>query len=249
MRSHQGVQLTPAGRSLYEDAQTIIRLSREALEKARRIGSASQSTVRIGTSLLFKCRLFPDIWSQVSRRCPHLRVEICPLLEHSPHKGFFPSLGVRFDLVEGIYASTAWEGLCQFLELERTPICCALSPRHPLAGARQLTMKDLEGAQLVMPVPGLSRELDQFREQIALQCPSARILDSPYYGLDTFTLCEVNPYILITQQVYQDIHSNLVTIPLDTPYTLPYGLMYANAPSPATQAFLQALTGAPEEIS
>ena len=60
-RSNHGVKLTPAGQVLYEDAKTIIKLSEDALAKVRRIAETSQSTVRIGTSLLFKCRLFPDV--------------------------------------------------------------------------------------------------------------------------------------------------------------------------------------------
>ena len=38
----------------------------------------------------------------------------------------------------------------------------------------------------------------------------------------------------------QDIHTNLVTIPLETGYTMPYGLMYANAPTPAAKKFIEA---------
>ena len=56
--------------------------------------------------------------------------------------------------------------------------------------------------------------------------------------LDAFTLCEVNDYVLITQPIYTDIHNNLMTIPLETSYTLPYGLMYANNPTSATKKFI-----------
>lgn len=61
------------------------------------------------------------------------------------------------------------------------------------------------------------------------------------HQLDTFTLCEVNPYVLVTQKVYSDIHPNLVTIPLETDYTMPYGLMYGNEPMPATKKFIDAV--------
>ena len=60
--------------------------------------------------------------------------------------------------------------------------------------------------------------------------------------MDTFALCELNPYILITQPVYSDIHSNLITIPLETDYSLPYGLIYANEPTTAVRKFLRAIT-------
>lgn len=65
-----------------------------------------------------------------------------------------------------------------------------------------------------MPIQGVSEELDTFREKIIRNFPSTRIIDSDYYGIDTFALCEMNSYILITQPVYEDIHPNLITIPL-----------------------------------
>lgn len=240
-RSNHGVTLTAAGQSLYEDAKTIVRLSEEALEKVQRLAKSSESTVRIGTSMLFKCRLFPDIWSKVSEQCPELKVEILPITEHANRKEFFSDLGTRYDLVEGIYGSTAYKDLCQFLELERSPICCAVSKDHRLAGIKKLTMEDLNGEYLVMPIEGVSKELDTFRREILESYPTIQIVDSPYYGIDTFALCEVNPYVLITQQVYSDIHPNLITIPMETSHTIPYGLMYSFSPTPATETFLRAV--------
>lgn len=90
-----------------------------------------------------------------------------------------------------------------------------------------------------MPIEGVSKEMDTFRNYILEHYKDTKIIDSSYYGVDTFTLCEVNSYILITQPVYKDIHTNLITIPLDTNITLPYGLMYANEPSEAVKKFLK----------
>lgn len=241
VRSHRGVALTAAGKALYEDAKTIVALSEHALEKVRRAEAEARSTVRIGTSLLFKCRMFPDIWSKVSAGCPNLKVEILPLPEQERHTELFSGLGTRYDIVEGVYGSIAYRGLCRFLELMRTPICCAVSREHPLARAAALTMADLDGAQLVMPIAGLSTELDAFRREVTARYPSVQIVESSYYGVDTFALCQVKPYILISQQVYQDIHPNLVTLPLRSPYSMPYGLMYAQEPSPAVEEFIRGI--------
>jgi|GEM_PF-5541560 len=59
----------------------------------------------------------------------------------------------------------------------------------------------------------------------------------------TFTLCEMTTYILITQPVYADIHPGLKTIPLgmEREFTVPYGLMIANDPSPAAKRFVAAI--------
>ena len=240
-RSNHGVSLTPAGRSLYEDAKTIIRLSQDALNKARRLAESSETTVRIGTSLLYKCRLLPDLWTRVSEKHPELKIEILPMTEYQNRGEVFSALGVQYDLFEGIYGSAGWDGLCRFLELDRTPICCAVAKNHRLAGMKKLTMQDLNGEYLVMPIAGVSNEIDAFRKNITENYPTVQIVDSPYYGVDTFTLCEVNGYILITQPVYTDIHNNLVTIPLETAYTLPYGLMYANTQTTAARKFIDAV--------
>ena len=243
VRSNHGVKLTPAGQSLYEDAKTIIRLSQDALNKARRLAESSETTVRIGTSLLYKCRLLPDLWTRISERHPELKIEILSMTEYQNRGEVFKSLGIEFDLFEGIYGSTGWDGLCQFLELDRTPVCCAVAKNHRLAGMKKLTMQDLNGEYLVMPVEGVSKEIDAFRKDVTVHYPTVQIVDSKRYDIDTFTLCEVNEYILITQPVYTDIHSNLVTIPLETYYTLPYGLMYANNPTSATKKFIGAIKG------
>ena len=241
IRSNHGVKLTPAGCSLYEDAKTIVRLSQNALSKARKLAESSETTVRIGTSLLYKCRLLPHLWTQISEKYPELKFEILPMTEYQNRGEVFTALGIEFDLFEGIYGSAGWKGMCQFMELERTPVCCAVAKNHRLAGMKKLTMQDLNGEYIVMPVEGVSKEIDAFRKHIRSQYPTVRVVDSKRYDIDTFTLCEMSGYILITQPVYADIHSNLTTIPLGTNYTLPYGLMYANAPTVATQKFINAI--------
>lgn len=79
IRSNHGVRLTPAGRSLYEDAKTIVKLSQDALTRARQLAEVSETTVRIGTSLLYKCRLLPTLWTQISEKYPELKIEILPM--------------------------------------------------------------------------------------------------------------------------------------------------------------------------
>ena len=239
-RSNHGVLLTPAGRTLLEDARTIIRLSKDAVQKARQIEQSGQTTVRIGTSLLFKCRLLPDIWAKINGQFPNLKIEILPLPETRENDAGDAVLGARYDIREGVFASIAQKDSCGFLELMRTPFCCAVAKNHRLAGMKELSLADLNGEYLVMPIAGISAEMDAFRSEVVRRYPTVQIIDSDYYGEDTFMLCEVNPYILITQQVYADIHPNLVTIPLAEKYTMPYGLMYAKTPSAATKLFLEA---------
>lgn len=241
VRTNHGVKLTPAGKSLYEDAKTLIRFSEDALQKARLLAESSESTLRIGTSLLYKCRMLPDLWPKVNEIQPDLKIEIRPVKEYEDRTTVFSRLGLDLDLFEDIYAS-AWRGSCRFLELQRQPLCCAVSRSHRLAKASALSMQDLSGEVLVMPVQGASDEVDAFRAQVIRELPSTTIVDSSYYGVDTFAMCEINSYILITQPVYQDIHPNLVTISLQTDISMPYGLIYAKEPTEATMKFIRAVS-------
>lgn len=88
-----------------------------------------------------------------------------------------------------------------------------MAKNRRFAKTETLTLQDLNGEYLVMPIEGVSEELDAFRNEIKQNHLTVQIIDSAYYWIDTFTMCEVNPYILITQPVYSDIHTNLVTNP------------------------------------
>ena len=124
--------------------------------------------MRIGTYLLYKCRLLPDIWSRISGQYPELKIEILSISENQSREGTFSLLGTKYDLWEGIYCSSGWDGICHFLELMRTSICCAVAKSHRLTSA-----------------------------EVTKEYPSVRIIESSYYGVDTFPLCEINPYSLI----------------------------------------------------
>ncbi len=241
VRSNRGVRLTPAGQLLYHEGRTIVKLSQEAVREARTLAREQELRVRIGTSLLYKCRMLPDLWARAAEKCPELKLELLPIPEHRSREDAHQDLGSKYDLQEGIFCTISQQGRCNFLELKRTPLCCAVSRDHRLAGYRRLTLKDLNGEILVMPIEQVSRELDAFRREVRENYPTVKILDSSYYGIDTFALCEINPYILITQEIYRDIHPDLVTIPLETDITLPYGLMYSLSPSEAAMTFLEAV--------
>lgn len=238
-RSNHGVTLTPAGASLCEDAKTLIRFSEGAIEKAKLLARQSETTVRIGTSVMYKCRLLPDLCARAGAINRDLRFEIPPWDDSFVDQEGFHRFGLTHDVMEGVFCTILWKDKYSFLELMRTPVCCAVGKSHRLATRAHLTAEDLSGETLLMPVMNASEELDAFRRDVTSRYPKIRIVDSPGYGMDTFALCEMNGYVLITQPVYSDIHTSLVTIPLDTDVTLPYGIIYGLNPTPATRKFIQ----------
>ncbi len=77
----------------------------DALQKARLPAESSETTLRIGTSLLYKCRMLPDLWPKVNEIQPDLKIEIWPMKEYEHRTTVFSRLGLDFDLFEGIGVS------------------------------------------------------------------------------------------------------------------------------------------------
>ena len=241
-RSNRGVKLTLAGQSLYDSAKALIAFSEDAMEKAKRLSGNVEQSVRIGTSLLFKCRLLPEYISLFTEKHPGIRIEITTIPNIPTERPM--DLGNQYDVQEGIYADGVMPKLCQFLELGRTPLCIAINRTHLLAGKKKITFNDLKNQTVIMPVQGVSLELDRFRTKLHESQSDVNIIDSNFYGEDTFMQCEVMPLVLITQAVYADIHANLVTIPLETNDSLPYGIMYPLKPSQAVDTFISMVSNA-----
>lgn len=224
-RSNRGVQLTPTGQALYEDGKKIIALSNQALAQAQQIEEDSKETLRIGTSPIFRARVLIDAMTMAREDGLPLKFEIPNLVAE------LSQMNNHFDLLEAIYCDIAWQGQCQFYELFQTPLGVAVNRHHPLAGQTSVTIMDLAPYTITLSIPGVASQLDALRADILREIPHATIHDAETIGQDTIALSEVQPYIFITPKIFQDNHPNLVTIPLETPYTLPYGLIYSNTPS------------------
>ena len=54
-RTHSGVSLTDAGKSFYQNAKAMVRLSEDSIREARQIGGAASRTIRVGASMMRPC--------------------------------------------------------------------------------------------------------------------------------------------------------------------------------------------------
>lgn len=249
-RTRRGAVLTSAGRSIYEDARFMVRTAEQALERARQIGQIQPHVVRIGSSQLYPVSNAIALWDAVSAGLSHLTVSIIPFHE-SGTGDYLRQLGQRYDLIYSAF--DADEELrsvsCQALETDQTPFCIAVSKNHPLAGRARLSTEDLDGCSIMMMEPGHSPTNDQVRARIIQSSPGARIIDTAnFYDMDLFNRCAERHGMMVSLELWKNIHPALVHIPLDVPETISCGFLHANVPSPETQEFLEAvqkLTRAP----
>lgn len=229
-RTRQGVTLTKAGESLYDDAIELVRRSDEAVARARMIQNG-ESPIRVATSLLMKCRLLPEIWSHMIESAPGTHIDIISLESAGVEPGnYLRGLGTSYDVMEGLFMSELYRDHCLFLELERAPFCIAMPKTQNSDIPKKVDGKMLHDLDLVMMKPGVSSDYDAVHSYLTA-LGANRVTEVPFYTMGLFADCELNNRAIVTTRIWEDIHPNLVCVPLEEPHYMPYGLIFPKNPS------------------
>ena len=79
VRTHRGLILTDAGKSLYHDAKYIIGYCHESVNRARNAMQKEEAVIRIGTSPMTPGQFLMDMWSSIHEICPDIKFQLVPL--------------------------------------------------------------------------------------------------------------------------------------------------------------------------
>ena len=151
-------------------------------------------------------------------------------------------LGEEIDCFVSPCDSAAWREAFPLFPLGSSRCCVALPAWHRLAEKSLLTWADLEGETLLLLARGISPTLDRLRADIARDHPASRVQDAPgSYDMEVFNRCGQAGYLMECPEIWKGVHPSLVTVPVDWDYALPFGIVYAKAPSPAFARLLHAL--------
>ena len=198
-RTHRGLTLTKAGRSLYQDAKYIIQYCRDSVARAQNAMPEDTNVIRVGSSPMTPAQILMQLWSKVNETCPDIKFQIVPF-ENTPENAreILGNLGKRIDIVGGIFDETmlALRG-CAGLELARAPFGCAVSIHHRLASRDQLQLSDLYGENLMLMHRGWSHYVDQLRDDLWQHHPQIHIVDFDFYSMDVFNRCESTNDVLL----------------------------------------------------
>lgn len=166
VRTHRGLVLTKAGKSLYQDAKYIIQYCRDSVIRARNAMQEDKNIIRIETSPMTPAQLLMQMWPKIQQHCPDMKFQIIPF-ENTPENAreILANLGKNIDVVGGIFDETMLNlRSCAGLQFSSEPLCCAVSVHHRLAAKDKLKVEDLYGENLLLMRRGLE----------SLRGPSAR---------------------------------------------------------------------------
>ncbi len=102
-RSHRGLALTKAGRSLYQDARYIIQYCRDSVTRAKNAMQEDENIIRIGSSPMTPAQLLMALWAKINECCPDIKFQIVPF-ENTPENAreILGNLGKNIDVVLAI---------------------------------------------------------------------------------------------------------------------------------------------------
>lgn len=243
-RTHRGIALTKAGRSVYGDAKYLIQYSKDSLTRASNAMQSEEKVIKIGNSLMTPSQSILALWPKVKEYCPDIKFRIVPF-ENTPENAreILKNLGSNIDIVLGWFDESFLDGYgCAALKLCNEPMSCALSINHPLAFNESIKLSDLHGENVMLIHRGWNKHTDEIRDKLWTEHPQINIIDVPFFNVDVFNQCESSNDVLIAFGSWENVHPLLRIVPLEWDYTIPFGILHSPTPSEPVSEFLEAVS-------
>ena len=242
-RTHRGLTITDGGKSLYRDAKYLISYSKDSLARAQKAMNETDEEIRVGISPMTPPEIFVKLWPRIQESYPAMKLKLVTF-ENTPENAreILANMGQNIDVVAGIFdeAMLTYRD-CAGTEISREPFCVCVPLSHPLASKEILRLSDLFGERLMVLRKDYSSSIDAIRKDLSENHPKIQIVDFDFYNVEAFNRCENNNELLLGFQSWASVHPLLKIIPVDWPYTMPYGILHAKSPAPKVRKLIRAI--------
>lgn len=241
-RTATGVTLTPQGKKFLPYVHQLLDLLDTAIEETRKVRLDDKQVISIGTSILHPADPFMVLWRQLASRLSQFQLRLVQLQEDlASSNREYALLGRSSDLIVGTFDNTTLKQSFRAIKLGAYHFGIAVRSDNPLAQLETIKFEDLANQRLLTVPTGISEKNDQLRSEMLNTVSSIRMVETDgRYDINTFNRAVDENIALISLTPWKDIHPNLVTIPLETKITVPYGLLSTKFPGRTTDNFLNA---------
>lgn len=239
-RTHRGIALTDAGKSLYQDAKYIIQYCQDSVRRAKNAMQNEKIIIRIGTSPMTPENMIMDMWYEVRKICPDMKFQLIPF-ENTPQNAreILCNLGQNIDIVAGMYDSDSLKKCkCSAFHLKDMPIRCAVSVYNELADKSVLNISDLYDRNFMLIRRNWNSCLDRMRDDLYENYPQIHIIDFDFFSMNVFNQCENSNDLMMCIDNWTNVHPMLKVIPVDWNYTITFGILHSPKPSSSVRKFL-----------
>lgn len=146
-RTSRSVTLTPAGISFYEDAKSFMRDLQVAASKIKSHSKSNMQLLTMGFSNNIHCAFSADLLKRCREHFPGLH----PFLRIIPHRAILNLLFQgEIDIMFGFQDEVSFHEGISYIELCRTPICCAISSGHPYSDKDVIREEELYAERIIL---------------------------------------------------------------------------------------------------
>ena len=242
-RTHRGLVMTEAGKSIYNDARYVIDYCRESVKRAKDAMQISDDVIRVGISPVTPPQIFVELWPEIQRLYPDMKFQLVPFENTTENaREILANMGKNIDVIAGIFDETMLELRgCDGTEISREPFCVAVSIHHRLAKKEKITLDDLAGENLMIMQRGWSYYGDMLRDDMMKNHPEINIVDFNLYNVEAFNRCENNNEVLLAFKSWESVHPLIRIIPVEWDYTMPFGILHSKKPSIKVKRLINAI--------
>lgn len=241
-RTNHGLKLTEAGKSFLQYAKYIVDYSDRAIEKAKEIDNKDkQQSIRIGTSIMTPAKFLLDVWAEIQKFNPYLKIELIPF-ENTPINSveILKNLGKHIDIVAGLSDDNFLEERgCKAAHLYDKKLLFAIPVTHPLCGKEKITLSDLKSRKVFLIRKNWNEYIDELRTDLTEN--GTEIVDFEMFHLGAYNRAVQENAPIITVEGWEDVHPLLRIIPADWGYRIPFGILYSPTPTKQVKDFIGVL--------
>lgn len=240
-RTHNGITLTKAGESFYQDAVNLVAAYDQSINRAKTLAD-NKVTLRIGAGPLANGTQVGDFWLTISKNLPNLKFEFIPCAcSLGNFNNFLDGINHEFDVVFSVYDPYLLKKFnLMATQISSSPIKLSVPLQNPLASKKTLTLEDLAGQTVAIVEQGEFKCFDEVRQMLN-QDRQIKLQDISGIDLPTLNQCVENDWLFVSAEDWQTAHPMLSAKTVDWDFRLPFGLVYGKKHGKAVDQVLQYL--------
>ena len=146
-RSAKSVRLTEAGRTFLAEARAVVQRADDAVKAARAIATGASGELNVGYAPSLTARILPQTLRAFQTELPRVRARLHDLSTEEM------LTGLRDDKLQIAFVARPTPAMLRGLSfdaLTRDPMCLAVTPKHPLARRRTVTLVEAAREPLIV---------------------------------------------------------------------------------------------------
>nr|WP_319777000.1 LysR family transcriptional regulator [uncultured Sphaerochaeta sp.] len=146
-RNHRTVSLTPGGSAFQKEAETILSLYNEGVQRSAAVASGYEGVLRIGFTNYIECSFLPELINSFRERYPHIEI----ILNKNPQPETLADLkNGRNDITVVFPYDTMDNDDLNSISIGSYEICAVLHRSHPLAGRNKISLNELSDDTFIL---------------------------------------------------------------------------------------------------